>query len=1035
MDVDDAKSPQKMPTAPDAPLPSRETPEQRAQMEERMAHIAQVAFDRAIEETPSDVAAVNLLIHFKAQVDVLQACGAFDDRSTVIGRMLSDMSYEDLVKSIDEHIALERQNEPEVDMDAYMASDRVPTALPYGLDESLRPSDGARDRLVDLNEQIFDEILHAVADAAPDPADLQERIRIEAYKRAPRIAKMETNILQEMVAKSDRVLKNVGKIGPWEPGFDDRYMQGLIEADKRQREGTVPAAPDPWFVRGASRGITAASAATGARTPAEDLERLLQQQGTRQFAGVGVLQEFKDVRLLTVNRNQQGGAHFLLSTVKYQTCMMKREPGAALATIVPMVLAFSGFGAVWVVGSMVAVQIGRYLVNRAIAQRANGATIATIVGAPTASLAAVGIPATEAFNEYAVLDACASAQATVVPRTAAGVAGAAMEAGWDALSEAPETVTPDAAYERTLSCARAIAKCATQKTSSCDARPAHLIKYATPGTKPGSGLAREGAREFFRLRQKAPSVDAVNAATENTPWFQYGLTALCATGKALYGFHWRYRPDRARQFLYFNKPDAGSPVRLEIERQQKSLEALRLMHSGRNAPLPAGIVPADPQMRCTQWLVEEERLRAAEVTGWEQAYANGGWNVENGVIVEMAQRISGNYVMPLVLRRETLRRDFGVGLAMFETLMQLLRVFPTIAGQEDVMNAKLRRARVAAHQGPGGLQIPAQEPEQAGPEAVDGALAINEVGHDWYALRMLLRAFRCNVRGYPQTHADPPTPRDLECLVFDMKTVVGIVPAQNQETNDHKLQGLLSIARADDVRTLERLFNKYLSPGPPPQVLQHERHWNRIKAAATVVLRDADCNPGWHNPPAPPARGPVRRILSGLFRAGRAAGRGAAAAGRAAGRAAGAAHQAVDDAIRPLMRAVVERQLGRPMNAQEIQDAEGGADGPVVGVRARVLALWRAAAERLAPMAPPDDDDDAPPQEPFNGGNDNGALAAALQPPINNGPLNANEIVNALGLDPLQAHDMDGAAQIAPDAAAGAGMGSVVDEVFARLRL
>ena len=855
----------------DVPLPGTVPALSANEMETRVAHAAEVATRRALQVTPSDSPVVNLLIHFKAQVDVLQSCGAFDDPSSVVGKELYEMRYETLSATIDAHIEEARKEEPNVDMAAYMASDNLSDMLPYRFDKSMVPGDLSK--VEKLVEKAADEVVQQLLDNPPEPGSVQRVIAQESVLRADAIVSAQLDFLESTADASDEVLRKEGAdgtdLGLWSFSFNDAHMNNLVDDDKWMRSNKrTLSEPKPMFSPKKRRAASSlydsdASMETDA-TPAEDLQRLLEQQGMEGpftltpgggFSGAGMLEEFKDSTIIPAGgilydamgasrRYKFSGAHFLLGTVKYQMCMARKKPLSALASIVPRVLSMCLLGWPWQVGSFVAIKVTEAIYNRSRGEKvAAGGVVATT----TATTFYLRDQIAEGQKELNLLQACESAP----PDLTLG----------DALGTAVGNVESKSLTDRVMGCAKIARDCTNDRTAmkgkaACDAVKTY-IPNAEELTKKtyviGGEEARKGTRFLFRLRKGAttiaPDVPETVASSEQAekaaelasrPGMARLLTGLFSAGQAIYSFHRRYRPDRARMYLYLNNPiraptTGHNRVALEMEKQTRTLEALRLINHGRTTNMPD--VGFDPTVPRREWLDNESRRWRIDSQAWKARYARE-WNVENSQIISIAYDVSTRFVQPMLRRREDLRKAFLVGEYMFYWLMELLKVYPRLRYLKYNLDASFDYWRLSNN--PNGPRT--HEQEQANPQDTTEQLLLNKkVGHDYYAFWKLLSAFSLHVHGSIGTHPNPPSPISLACLVTDMRNCVSRIARWT-----HPCSTSLSIDPSA-MPMVERLFAKYLSPQPQlpdgPDVFRVKKRgnvnaWYRIKRENDVNLDD-----------------------------------------------------------------------------------------------------------------------------------------------------------------------------------------------------
>jgi len=852
----------------------------REAVETHVAHAAEVAARRALQVTPSDSPVVNLLIHFKAQVDVLQTCGAFDDPSSVVGKELHEMGYESLSATIDAHIKEARKEEPKVDMSSYMASEELPGMLPYRFDPSMVRGDYAKvERLV---QEAVDEVVQLLMDNPPEPGDVERVIAQESLLRGQSIATLQLDFLEATADASDEVLRKDGAdgtdLGIWTFRYNDARMDYLVDKDVMYRmEGRrVDSAnkkrpvtdSEPMFTPKKPRvqSSDSDSSMDTHATPAEDLQRLLEQQGIGGsstwtpgggFSGAGMLEEFKDATpiigggrmydLLGVSRRYKfSGAHFMLSTVKYQMCMTRKKPLSALASIIPSVLALCACPWYWGAGALVATKVVEAIYNRSRGEKAAaGGVVAS--GAATSYYLQAQIA--EGKKELNLLQACENAPPDLT---------------WgDALGTISGRVPPKPLVERVMTCAERARKCTNdpvmQGKAVCKTVTAY-IPNAEELTKKtyviGGEEARKGTRFLFRLRKgattMAPGVPETIASAEQAeraaelasrPSVPAILAALKAAADSIYGFHYRYRPDRARMYLYLNNPIRApttgyNRVALETQKQTRTLEALRLLNEKRSTNMPD--IGFDPTMSRREWIEAESALWRRDLSAWKARCA-GDWNKKNAEIIDIAHDVSTKYVQPMLTRREDLRKAFLVGEYKFYWLMQLLKVYPKIHDLEYALNGLMDKWRFSNN--PTGPNT--HNREQGNPQATLEDLVLNnKVGHDWYALRKLASAFSLHVRGALGTHPNPPSPVGLACLVTDMRNCVNPMARF-----PHPCHTSIETS-GPHMNTLERLFYKYLHPDP--NLLDGEdalrvkrrgldRAWHSIRHGVAADLR-SECD-------------------------------------------------------------------------------------------------------------------------------------------------------------------------------------------------
>ena len=406
----------------------------------------------------------------------------------------------------------------------------------------------------------------------------------------------------------------------------------------------------------------------------------------------------------------------------------------------------------------------------------------------------------------------------------------AYEAESAALSTPIKETTIKGIIERTVECTRSAAGPGGDKHYASDIRAA--AKSMDGGTV--EILARDTATQMWgngaRQAVKAPDGDGWLSPT----WSKNvgtAITGLQSAVKVVFDYHRRYKPDRARLYLYNNRPGANNEMTLtssQIALQAVTINMLSVLHGHRTTTRPGG----EP---VSKWLKDQKKQHTEDTEEWQDVYSKKD-TVEDPVVKRPYQRpLFNDYNKKLFLwadqvtalvkklreRRTLLEEEFGIGVGVnFKSLL----TFTKIRGSEEwktISNA-------------------VDGKNQLKPEVKTDAFRTNKkyqlksVSNQFYALYLLMDTLMNRAMGY----YDEAVALNMEDVVnlidelnevytmIDENTLLGNTPEKkNRVRNRLRKDGSFILAwhvqplqfKTDGKSVqafvhLKQLFNKYLEP-------------------------------------------------------------------------------------------------------------------------------------------------------------------------------------------------------------------------------
>ena len=740
--------------------------------EEFMANVAGEATANACEQTPSDLPLVNLLLTFQAQVEVLNRYGIFDDPTTVIGEALNG-KYAELSGNIAKDIARARQSEPVEDMDTYLASEtQLPRPYHFELANGAKDDiDGLENLALEASHKVLLDERVVKALERGDEAGVVECIKeVAAATDVTALVEKEQRIFNVTSAASNEALENA--VGPERyKAMEDQMENTINEHNQRRSElkgefrmtkAEIDRQKEMNTDAGAGDQLPVVLGYQGARTP---------------FAGTGPLEAFLDSAIAPWRGTRFDVPRFLLSMLNYN--LLAKDPVSAFLTIVPTVIGFMS---------------GPYSLQiwvASIAVRTLFACRATPSRCPLAALC-LGTFATTVYDgrsdQARVLDYCADKHRYL--------AGRDLMAGVD--------------------------NCVNSLVSQYKTTPGWDLRLATEAKKAAvSALKRQQEKKGWRGRElgkllydwqfKAThdpdSLDgAFLAVLHNDFVRQHGtriLSALGAVSTVVHAFHYRYRPDRARMYLYQNHPNREA-VKQAVEDQGTLLKMLPKVFRP-----TIGVDACESLATHLRDYGSEQSAWARHFTGWE--------DITNAQIIERAKELSTACVEPFVERRSSLEETWSAYGYDVKKLTVVLRDFD----REWEGFSKTKGLYLSRGISPRGTEF-TQAPRSRLTGSVDETV---EVGHDWYALRKLIITLwsyatgyygRLSVDGLNELFKDMVWSFKLANEISSVRMYAIVQPFPGELVPPHEL--------AD----LEDRFNKYLTPRITPS-RSATSYWNSAK--------------------------------------------------------------------------------------------------------------------------------------------------------------------------------------------------------------
>ena len=801
----------------------------------RVEDVVHFASWRSVQaQDPSSSPLVNMLVIYRAQLDVLYAMNAFNDNASVIGRQLFGQ-YETIASAIDAHIAWARKEyEPKVDMDQFMQNGQQPS---YEDDELTAGTPTAKAVVKSRESLVRKGAMHV--DSLSPSSDVE---LIEAAHNVARMMdhelqqhyELEKEELTEKIRKADTLLSGL-ELGDWSSSFEDKHMDELVEAHRRNRDAP-DASISPFRVLPAyhSKDVKDWNEMKTNATPEEDMQRIWQGNWAQAFAGTGPLEDFYDTTIIPFRPvgdrvlTSWSGAHFALSYLKYTWVWARQHKIAAASHVVPWVLAlaFPQVGLIGVAGSWLGLKVLDHIVNRK-AEENGVVAVGLMVGGST-----VGRPVLDGVDQEWVL---------------LNHANDLHVAGVENLADMGARLLTVQEQQRVTANADLARRCAQNQAVENLCRNKKVVSFAEQiGENPFKRLGRWIGRNLWYAKQGAADSELANAAADSAADLENASTTgslsvlpfkvlriLTTTYSLLSDYAWRYRPDRARMYIYLNHPTrkttqyggaAAKPnaVYLQVQEQRLVLSVLRVMLKAARGSEP--LEPGGPTRR--EWLGEKVQEHTDRIRLWMQIY-NGDYlryaNLNVAGVVNIAESVR-TYVKHLLDLRQELTKHFLITDEYVRTLCRPRAFYVRYAEWSPLLKKYQKAARAANGRG---LR------PQGSPATLTAYLGNEEVGHDWRALYHLLQTLMNYLHGEHHVGA-VLTEGELGTLLADMSRAFSYAAQQEREGSDlgRGHQPLRQIVD-DQLRELKRLFEKYLRPRHAD--LPNNPHWNQPDAQVDLA--------------------------------------------------------------------------------------------------------------------------------------------------------------------------------------------------------
>lgn len=662
--------------------PKRTDPEK--EVRDTVARVIAEASMSAIEAEPSDLRAVNLLRSFRAQADVLGTLGVFDSPNTVIGKVLHDETggHEQLLKTIDAHIARERAKEPVVDMGAYMKSRKPPESLPYHIFDD---NDELKDLAIRRIGAELDSIdaIERVLDASWESEDVDERIDAEMKVQATKILKAERSLRDGVVRATDALLvANPARnyTGRWSLEVNDPEYARLAKEHKKQLYGKPQKAPAPAATDAKGGVLPPPEQVTGSLwdwvrglwsdyEPDEEIQRNEQDAAARASeARQAELQRLRgrfteqQVNLLETGEfveNVGGVVDYVLAFGKYSWLEHTNNKVQAGLTALPITLGImaatgtAGITMPWAVAMLVLSNTVKGVLNRLkrkepvsppalrklfkfVKENKEYALASAVLGmVPTGGLVSGWV--LEAFHEYELLGLLYRSY------NQPGILGTNLGRTVNSPREVVEIAT------RVREAARTVADEIGRMGEVTVTAPAALeleggraAQLATPGWTRSIGA--DSIRD---------AVDAVWSGSLD--WLGNlagGLLIAGSTVCKIVSFETDcFRPDRARLYLYMNDPENDGPKHM-MEEQAWALPALSILYEGnenRRGDQRAPRTNIDNPKSVKEWLPAKRKEALKSAKDWKDWYTTRqtGWHKKSPrMIIRNAKNVA-TWVKPI----------------------------------------------------------------------------------------------------------------------------------------------------------------------------------------------------------------------------------------------------------------------------------------------------------------------------------------------------------------------------------------------------
>jgi len=641
-------------TEDEPPRQRPKTTDPEKEVRDTVSRVIAEASMSAIEAEPSDLRAVNLLRSFRAQADVLGTLGVFDSPNTVIGKVLHDETggHEQLLKTIDAHIARERAKEPVVDMGAYMKSPKLPDSLPYHIfDDNEELKDLAIRRIGAELDSI--DAIDRVIEASWESEHVDENLDKEVKVQTTKILKAERLLRDGVVRAIDALLAaNTTRnyTGRWSLKVNDPEYARLAKEHKKQfygksQKALAPAAadtkegvlPPPEQVTGSLwdwmrslwsdqetdeeiQGNEQGAAATAYEARQAELERL---------KGLFTQQQVDLLETAEFAENVGGVADYVLAFGKYSVLEHWNNPIQATLTAIPIALgimaatATAGIIMPWAVTSLVLSNTVKGVLNRLkrkepvtppalrkwfkfVKENTEYALVASVIGPMAGGL--VGGWVLEAYHEYELLGLLYRSH------NQPGRLGTNFGRMVNSPREVAEIATSVREAARTVADGIGrVGDVTVFAPAELDLEGVRVKQLAKPGwtRSIGADWIRDAVDEVW-----SGSLDWLGNLAG-------GLLIAGSTVCKIVSFETdSFRPDRARIYLYLNDPENDGPKRM-MEEQAWALPALSLLYEGvenKRGEQRAPRTTIDNPKSVKEWLPAKSKEALKSANDWKNWY-------------------------------------------------------------------------------------------------------------------------------------------------------------------------------------------------------------------------------------------------------------------------------------------------------------------------------------------------------------------------------------------------------------------------------
>ena len=832
--------------------PKRTDPEK--EVRDTVSRVIAEASMSAIEAEPSDLRAVNLLRSFRAQADVLGTLGVFDSPNTVIGKVLYDETggHEQLLKTIDAHIARERAKEPVVDMGAYMKSPKLPESLPYHVFDNNEELKDLAIRRIGAEIDSIDAI-DRVIDASWESEHVDENLDKEMRVQAQKILEAERLLRDGIVRATDALLAAnpaQNHTGRWSLVVNDPEYARLAQEHKKQLYGKSQKAPAPAAADTKGGLLPPPEQVTGSfwdwmrgfwsdQEPDEEIQKNEQDAAAKAYAdrqaelerlkGLFTQQQVDLLETEEFVENVGGVADYVLAFGKYSWFEHRNNPIQATLTAIPITLGImaatgtAGITMPFAVASLVLSNTVKGVLNRLkrkepvtppalrkwfkfVKENKEYALVASVIGPMTGGLVSGWV--LEAFHEYELLGLLYVAR------------GARSFLGFSRVGATPERVGEIA---REVRAAVRVVDAGTGHT------PYEIHDATTTLTFNGARaeqLARPGWTRSFGADSIRDAVDKVWSGSLD--WLGNLAGGLLIAGSTV----WKivsfetdsFRPDRARIYLYLNDPENDGPRRM-MEQQAWALPALSILYEGeenRRGDQRAPRTNIDNPKSVKEWLPAKSKEALKSANDWKNWYTmQTDWRKKSArTIIRNAKNVA-TWSTPIRQMSEDLTDPFRI-VPLMKTGMTALN--------KDWEEWKVMWATMEKHSG-----------RSAGDERLVDWTSIDSVEvptgtitKSWYILYKVLQYQYAYITGgrNPSYKTDVyfdawahnlSTPRHADMLT-EIKDVFPKAKAQAALEDGGRNKVILAKFIGDDASQLTQLFERYYPAARDLNIIDVQLH-------------------------------------------------------------------------------------------------------------------------------------------------------------------------------------------------------------------